>query len=247
MRYTWGQGRSGRHVPLQGGCPPAPNPQHPGWSLQHPALSPVAPSSFSPAPSSPRHPCGTQSNSPGFSSPPIAPSLSDLLAPRFPAPCSTQFPHPHSTCFPSPCPLLQPNVTGRQCDECAAGTFHLSDANPDGCLKCFCMGVSRQCASSSWSRDQVPCAMPCRAVPRCAMPCQVELCRVMSWHTMLCCAMLCRAMLYFAMLCCVVSCFTVSYQVVLCYGMPCCTMSCHVVLHHVAPHHAICALLCHAM
>ncbi|XP_066838054.1 basement membrane-specific heparan sulfate proteoglycan core protein isoform X7 [Anser cygnoides] len=49
----------------------------------------------------------------------------------------------------------KPNVTGRQCDECAAGTFHLSDANPDGCLKCFCMGVSRQCASSSWSRDQV--------------------------------------------------------------------------------------------
>ncbi|XP_040507367.1 basement membrane-specific heparan sulfate proteoglycan core protein isoform X5 [Gallus gallus] len=49
----------------------------------------------------------------------------------------------------------KPNVTGRQCDECAVGTFHLSDANPDGCLKCFCMGVSRQCASSSWSRDQV--------------------------------------------------------------------------------------------
>uniref|UniRef100_A0A7M4G0V1 Basement membrane-specific heparan sulfate proteoglycan core protein n=1 Tax=Crocodylus porosus TaxID=8502 RepID=A0A7M4G0V1_CROPO len=48
-----------------------------------------------------------------------------------------------------------PNVRGRLCNECAAGAFHLSNANPDGCLKCFCMGVSRQCASSSWSRDQV--------------------------------------------------------------------------------------------
>ncbi|KAM8796373.1 basement membrane-specific heparan sulfate proteoglycan core protein [Eudromia elegans] len=49
----------------------------------------------------------------------------------------------------------KPNVTGRLCDECAPGAFHLSHANADGCLRCFCMGVSRQCASSSWHRDQV--------------------------------------------------------------------------------------------
>ncbi|XP_048206405.1 basement membrane-specific heparan sulfate proteoglycan core protein isoform X1 [Perognathus longimembris pacificus] len=47
------------------------------------------------------------------------------------------------------------NVVGRLCNECAAGSFHLSSQNPDGCLKCFCMGVSRQCTSSSWSRSQV--------------------------------------------------------------------------------------------
>ncbi|KAM4611104.1 basement membrane-specific heparan sulfate proteoglycan core protein [Polymixia lowei] len=47
------------------------------------------------------------------------------------------------------------NVAGAQCDECKPGSFHLSEANPDGCLQCFCMGVSKQCASSSWSRDQV--------------------------------------------------------------------------------------------
>ncbi|KAM8788637.1 basement membrane-specific heparan sulfate proteoglycan core protein isoform 12-T12 [Rhynchonycteris naso] len=47
------------------------------------------------------------------------------------------------------------NVVGRLCNECAAGSFHLSAHNPDGCLKCFCMGVSRQCTSSSWSRAQV--------------------------------------------------------------------------------------------
>ncbi|XP_067328852.1 basement membrane-specific heparan sulfate proteoglycan core protein isoform X3 [Anolis sagrei] len=49
----------------------------------------------------------------------------------------------------------KPNVMGRFCNECATGTFHLSQHNPEGCLRCFCMGVSRQCASSSWSRDQV--------------------------------------------------------------------------------------------
>ncbi|XP_014849228.1 PREDICTED: basement membrane-specific heparan sulfate proteoglycan core protein isoform X5 [Poecilia mexicana] len=47
------------------------------------------------------------------------------------------------------------NVAGDLCDECKAGFFHLSEANPEGCLRCFCMGVSSQCASSSWSRDQV--------------------------------------------------------------------------------------------
>uniref|UniRef100_A0A8C0L457 Basement membrane-specific heparan sulfate proteoglycan core protein n=1 Tax=Canis lupus dingo TaxID=286419 RepID=A0A8C0L457_CANLU len=47
------------------------------------------------------------------------------------------------------------NVVGRLCNECVAGSFHLSTRNPDGCLKCFCMGVSRQCTSSSWRRAQV--------------------------------------------------------------------------------------------
>ncbi|XP_034609571.1 basement membrane-specific heparan sulfate proteoglycan core protein [Trachemys scripta elegans] len=49
----------------------------------------------------------------------------------------------------------KPNVAGRLCNECTSGAFYLSDQNPDGCLKCFCMGVSRQCASSSWNREQV--------------------------------------------------------------------------------------------
>uniref|UniRef100_A0A8C3T706 Heparan sulfate proteoglycan 2 n=1 Tax=Chelydra serpentina TaxID=8475 RepID=A0A8C3T706_CHESE len=48
----------------------------------------------------------------------------------------------------------KPNVVGHLCNECTSGAFYLSDQNPDGCLKCFCMGVSRQCASSSWNREQ---------------------------------------------------------------------------------------------
>ncbi|XP_055079317.1 basement membrane-specific heparan sulfate proteoglycan core protein isoform X9 [Periophthalmus magnuspinnatus] len=47
------------------------------------------------------------------------------------------------------------NVAGAQCDECKPGSFHLSEANPEGCLQCFCMGVTKQCASSTWNRDQV--------------------------------------------------------------------------------------------
>ncbi|XP_075898523.1 basement membrane-specific heparan sulfate proteoglycan core protein [Nelusetta ayraudi] len=47
------------------------------------------------------------------------------------------------------------NVAGALCNECKAGFFHLSQGNPEGCLQCFCMGVTRQCSSSSWSRDQV--------------------------------------------------------------------------------------------
>ncbi|XP_070400895.1 basement membrane-specific heparan sulfate proteoglycan core protein isoform X2 [Nothobranchius furzeri] len=47
------------------------------------------------------------------------------------------------------------NVAGSQCDECKPGFFHLSDSNPEGCMRCFCMGVTKECASSSWSREQV--------------------------------------------------------------------------------------------
>ncbi|TMS16751.1 Basement membrane-specific heparan sulfate proteoglycan core protein [Larimichthys crocea] len=47
------------------------------------------------------------------------------------------------------------NVAGALCDECKPGFFHLSEANPEGCLRCFCMGVTKQCASSTWNRDQL--------------------------------------------------------------------------------------------
>ncbi|XP_054251094.1 basement membrane-specific heparan sulfate proteoglycan core protein [Indicator indicator] len=49
----------------------------------------------------------------------------------------------------------KPNVRGQLCDACAAGTFHLSAANPEGCLPCFCMGITRHCHSSAWHRHQV--------------------------------------------------------------------------------------------
>uniref|UniRef100_A0A8C5CHM1 Heparan sulfate proteoglycan 2 n=1 Tax=Gadus morhua TaxID=8049 RepID=A0A8C5CHM1_GADMO len=42
-----------------------------------------------------------------------------------------------------------------QCDQCKPGSFHLTEGNAEGCMQCFCMGVTKECASSSWSRDQV--------------------------------------------------------------------------------------------
>ncbi|XP_064813459.1 basement membrane-specific heparan sulfate proteoglycan core protein isoform X4 [Oncorhynchus masou masou] len=53
-----------------------------------------------------------------------------------------------------PC-ACKSNVAGSQCDECKSGSFHLTGDNPEGCLQCFCMGVTKQCVSSTWSRDQV--------------------------------------------------------------------------------------------
>uniref|UniRef100_A0A672H4F7 Heparan sulfate proteoglycan 2 n=1 Tax=Salarias fasciatus TaxID=181472 RepID=A0A672H4F7_SALFA len=66
---------------------------------------------------------------------------------------------PHGKCIPNRECISRHenkgNVAGALCDECKPGFFHLSETNPEGCLRCFCMGVTKQCASSSWSRDQV--------------------------------------------------------------------------------------------
>ncbi|XP_050953192.1 basement membrane-specific heparan sulfate proteoglycan core protein isoform X13 [Labeo rohita] len=53
-----------------------------------------------------------------------------------------------------PC-YCKANVVGALCDECKNGAFNLAADNPEGCLQCFCMGVTKQCASSTWTRDQV--------------------------------------------------------------------------------------------
>ena len=52
--------------------------------------------------------------------------------------------------------LPQTYVTGNQCDSCQAGYYHLSADNPDGCLPCWCSGVSSQCFSSNNYRMQLP-------------------------------------------------------------------------------------------
>ncbi|XP_039611708.1 basement membrane-specific heparan sulfate proteoglycan core protein isoform X4 [Polypterus senegalus] len=51
--------------------------------------------------------------------------------------------------------VCKQNAVGVLCDECKTGFFHLSKDDPDGCTPCFCMGITRQCTSSLWSRDQV--------------------------------------------------------------------------------------------
>uniref|UniRef100_A0A3P8QRF2 Heparan sulfate proteoglycan 2 n=1 Tax=Astatotilapia calliptera TaxID=8154 RepID=A0A3P8QRF2_ASTCA len=58
-------------------------------------------------------------------------------------------------CLFASLPTLQNNVAGALCDECKPGFFHLSGSNAEGCLQCFCMGVTKQCSSSTWNREQV--------------------------------------------------------------------------------------------
>ncbi|XP_056009495.1 basement membrane-specific heparan sulfate proteoglycan core protein-like isoform X3 [Ostrea edulis] len=47
------------------------------------------------------------------------------------------------------------NVVGKNCDQCRENTFYLDAANPFGCLRCFCMGVTNQCTSTSWNKAQI--------------------------------------------------------------------------------------------
>ncbi|XP_059170575.1 basement membrane-specific heparan sulfate proteoglycan core protein-like [Physella acuta] len=47
------------------------------------------------------------------------------------------------------------NVQGRRCDMCKRGYFHLNDDNQQGCTKCFCMGISNQCSSANYYREEI--------------------------------------------------------------------------------------------
>lgn len=62
------------------------------------------------------------------------------------------------TAHPSPSTGLchcKPLVTGARCDQCVANSFHLSEESPNGCIDCFCFGVTKACLSSNWFRDYV--------------------------------------------------------------------------------------------
>ncbi|XP_027764587.1 basement membrane-specific heparan sulfate proteoglycan core protein, partial [Empidonax traillii] len=47
------------------------------------------------------------------------------------------------------------NVEGPHCATCRAHHFHLSAAEPAGCLPCFCMGIVQHCASTGLARGTV--------------------------------------------------------------------------------------------
>ncbi|XP_033097920.1 basement membrane-specific heparan sulfate proteoglycan core protein-like [Anneissia japonica] len=51
--------------------------------------------------------------------------------------------------------VCKENVEGDKCNSCKPKTFFLGPKNPKGCISCFCMGVSTDCSSSTWSRDSL--------------------------------------------------------------------------------------------
>lgn len=46
-------------------------------------------------------------------------------------------------------------VIGPQCDQCKGSCYNLAPKSPHGCIRCFCMGVTRSCQSSDYYRSQV--------------------------------------------------------------------------------------------
>lgn len=46
-------------------------------------------------------------------------------------------------------------TVGQYCDQCAASSFHLNNKTAFGCIDCFCMGVTKECTSSSLYRDSI--------------------------------------------------------------------------------------------
>ncbi|CAN7986822.1 unnamed protein product [Ixodes hexagonus] len=52
------------------------------------------------------------------------------------------------------CPC-KTNVQGKNCNRCKDGHFNLEASNPDGCSRCFCFGVTQQCSSSSYYRNEI--------------------------------------------------------------------------------------------
>ncbi|XP_037931811.1 basement membrane-specific heparan sulfate proteoglycan core protein [Teleopsis dalmanni] len=61
----------------------------------------------------------------------------------------TYYPHQNGTCE------CKPLVVGPRCDTCAPDSFHLNSFTFTGCIECFCSGLTKQCSSSSWYRDQI--------------------------------------------------------------------------------------------
>ncbi|XP_060586623.1 basement membrane-specific heparan sulfate proteoglycan core protein-like isoform X4 [Ruditapes philippinarum] len=47
----------------------------------------------------------------------------------------------------------KPYVQGLRCARCREGHFYLEANNPQGCLTCFCSGITNQCTSSNYYRE----------------------------------------------------------------------------------------------
>lgn len=51
---------------------------------------------------------------------------------------------------------VQTNIEGPRCDRCRPGTYDLSENHVEGCIECFCSGVSQHCYPSNLFITQIP-------------------------------------------------------------------------------------------
>ncbi|XP_025082607.1 basement membrane-specific heparan sulfate proteoglycan core protein-like isoform X8 [Pomacea canaliculata] len=70
--------------------------------------------------------------------------------------CDTRGTVPNTQCDPvtGQC-QCKAYVQGLRCSACRDGYFYLDESNQQGCLNCFCMGITTQCSSSTYSRDVI--------------------------------------------------------------------------------------------
>ena len=50
--------------------------------------------------------------------------------------------------------VLQAYTEGKDCSQCKPGYFYPEKSNAQGCRSCYCMGITDQCVSSKYYRDQ---------------------------------------------------------------------------------------------
>lgn len=60
----------------------------------------------------------------------------------------------HSFAPPHPC-RVQDNVIGSRCDRCTISSFNIDADNSQGCISCFCFGVTDNCKSYTRNRGPV--------------------------------------------------------------------------------------------
>jgi heparan sulfate proteoglycan 2 (perlecan) len=107
-----------------------------------------------------------QHNTAGYNCEFCAPGYQGNARTGTPYDCQPIIQQPTSNCNPSGtytqrngrC-VCKYNVEGDVCNQCKRSHFYLNPTTPNGCLPCFCSGVSSDCTSTSWLRQALPLSL----------------------------------------------------------------------------------------
>ncbi|XP_052760298.1 basement membrane-specific heparan sulfate proteoglycan core protein-like isoform X2 [Mya arenaria] len=93
---------------------------------------------------------------PGYTGNPMKVGDYCKLGPDVNCDCDTRGIVPNTQCDENTMQCqCKPYVQGRRCARCREDHFYLDANNPQGCLTCFCSGITNQCTSSSYYRDSL--------------------------------------------------------------------------------------------